>query len=95
MPIKLNSDTAQILRQKKEAKKIVDQILDENLESLMDDEGSATFAKQFYESYGSESPARALAIAQREMIRDETYSAPYYWAGYQLLGDGAGQASSQ
>ena len=61
----------------------------------VDDEGSATFAKQFYESYGSESPARALAIAQREMIRDETYSAPYYWAGYQLLGDGAGQASSQ
>lgn len=35
MPIKLNSSTLQISRKKQAAKKIVDQILDENMEYLM------------------------------------------------------------
>ena len=53
----------------------------------VDDEASAAFAKRFYYELGRATPTASLASAQREMIGDPQYSSPYYWAGYQLLGD--------
>lgn len=55
----------------------------------VDDEAAAIFAEFFYEELRSHSPGEALAAVQRRMSRDPRYAAPYYWAGYQLLGDGA------
>jgi CHAT domain-containing protein len=51
------------------------------------DEGAAVFAGRFYEQLGALAPAEALAAAQREMMKDLAYGSPYYWAGYQLIGE--------
>ncbi len=51
------------------------------------DDGAAVFAARFYEHLNRESPVVALAAAQRDMIADPQYSAPYYWAAYQASGD--------
>ncbi len=49
----------------------------------VEDEGAKELAGRFYgEVTGGAS--RALARAQRDMIADERYGAPYYWAAYQL-----------
>lgn len=53
------------------------------------DEGAAVFAERFYANLGSLPPAEALAAAQRDLLRSPRYASPYYWAGYQLSGDGA------
>jgi len=52
----------------------------------VEDAGAAVFAGLFYGHLTGSSPALALAEAQREMLAQELYSAPYYWATYQLAG---------
>ena len=55
----------------------------------IEDEGAAVFAEFFFEELSSAAewkPSNALARAQRMMLDDPTYSAPYYWAAYQLAG---------
>lgn len=53
------------------------------------DEGSAELMERFYRSWlvDGEAPAAALAAAQRSMWSDPSWSAPYHWAGFQLVGD--------
>ena len=52
----------------------------------MDDAASAIFARLFYKALTDMPPAAALASAQERMRNEEGYAAPYYWAGYQVLG---------
>ena len=52
----------------------------------VDDRAAAVFAGLFYDALKSGSSGFALAKAQRDMRADPRYAAPYYWAGYQLLG---------
>jgi CHAT domain-containing protein len=52
------------------------------------DAGAAEFASRFYAHLRSESPPEALASAQRDLFRSPRYRAPYYWAAYQVIGDG-------
>jgi CHAT domain-containing protein len=54
----------------------------------IDDEGAAEFADKFYAHRRDTDDAHALALAQREMMRESRYRSPYYWAGYQLSGAG-------
>jgi CHAT domain-containing protein len=56
------------------------------------DDGAAAFAEQFYTRVRALEPAEALAEAQRAMLRDRRYEAPYYWAGYMVSGDGRPRA---
>jgi len=58
----------------------------------IEDRGAAAFASSFYESLRDRPPAAALALAQRAMLRSRGYSAPYYWAAYQI--EGAGDAAN-
>jgi CHAT domain-containing protein len=56
----------------------------------VDDLTTAELMKGFYEGMlGPETlrPAAALRRAQARMARDPRWSAPYYWAGFQLQGD--------
>ena len=55
----------------------------------IDDAGAAEFVQHFYTAYQRASPGEALVEAQRRMISDPRYGAPYYWAAYQLAGTGA------
>jgi CHAT domain-containing protein len=52
------------------------------------DAGAAEFASRFYAHLRSESPPEALASAQRDLARSPRWRAPYYWAAYQVIGDG-------
>jgi CHAT domain-containing protein len=61
----------------------------------IEDEGAATFAGRFYTHLRESSPSDALALAQREMIRDSRFSAPYYWASYAISGEGLSTAEMQ
>ena len=54
----------------------------------IDDRGASEFAARFYQALRSASPADALAQAQRALIHDARYSAPYYWAAYTVSGAG-------
>ena len=54
----------------------------------IDDRAAAELARRFYGDLSSSSPADALANAQRTLIRDPRYSAPYYWAAYTVSGAG-------
>ena len=54
----------------------------------IEDEGSATFAERFYRELQKAPPFEALALAQRGMMSDPRFSSPYYWAPYQLVGNG-------
>ena len=47
------------------------------------------FAERFYRDLERVDPVGALAAAQRAMLLHPRYSAPYYWAGYRLAGDGS------
>jgi CHAT domain-containing protein len=51
------------------------------------DDGAAAFSEEFYSRLRSQGPSEALAAAQRRLLHHSGYSAPYYWAGYQLSGD--------
>ena len=52
------------------------------------DESAAEFAGRFFAGLPSSGAADALASAQRQMIADVRYRAPYHWASYQVSGDG-------
>ena len=52
------------------------------------DESAAQFAEHFYAGLGSQAAPDALAAAQRRMLADARYSAPYFWASYQVSGHG-------
>jgi CHAT domain-containing protein len=54
----------------------------------VEDDGAAAFAERFYRQLETASPAVALAAAQREMLADPRYRAPYHWAAYSLNGVG-------
>jgi CHAT domain-containing protein len=54
----------------------------------IDDRAAALFATRFYTDLASSSPIEALANAQRSLMRDSRYAAPYYWAAYTLSGSG-------
>jgi CHAT domain-containing protein len=55
----------------------------------IDDRGAAEFAAHFYRALASEAPPDALATAQRALVRDSRYGAPYYWAAYTVSGSGS------
>lgn len=53
----------------------------------IEDAGGAAFAEAFYGALAvSGSFEEALRAGQRQMISNTLYGAPYYWAGYQLIG---------
>jgi CHAT domain-containing protein/tetratricopeptide (TPR) repeat protein len=54
----------------------------------VEDDGAAAFAERFYRQLLTAPPAVALAAAQREMLADPRYRAPYHWAAYSLSGVG-------
>jgi CHAT domain-containing protein len=54
----------------------------------IDDEGSTRLVGHFYRHMQDGDVARALARAQRALLQDRTYDAPYYWAGFVLVGEG-------
>jgi CHAT domain-containing protein len=60
----------------------------------VEDEGAAAFAKRFYQELAGLPPPEAMAQAQRALIADATYGAPYYWAGYAVSGAGGLRAAS-
>jgi len=53
----------------------------------IDDRAAADLATRFYAGLAS-SPVEALAAAQRALLRDPKYAAPYYWAAYTVSGSG-------
>ncbi|HYO45675.1 MAG TPA: CHAT domain-containing protein [Gemmatimonadota bacterium] len=59
----------------------------------IDDRGAAELATRFYGHLRNRSPAEALALAQRDLLRSEAYRRPYYWAGYRISGDERSSAS--
>jgi CHAT domain-containing protein len=52
------------------------------------DDGAAAFARAFYAALAQAGPAEALAGAQRALARDPRFKSPFYWAAYQLVGEG-------
>jgi CHAT domain-containing protein len=52
------------------------------------DDGAAVFAAAFYEELGRAEAVEALVRAQRRMLSQPRYSAPRYWAAYELSGRG-------
>jgi CHAT domain-containing protein len=52
----------------------------------VEDQSAAELVQQFYGALGDVGAAEALAEAQRALLSDTRYSAPYYWAAYQLSG---------
>ncbi|KAF0207011.1 MAG: hypothetical protein FD167_5504 [bacterium] len=50
---------------------------------------STELMKRFYQKTLKENqpPAVALRVAQLEMLQDEKYKNPFYWAGFQLQGE--------
>jgi tetratricopeptide (TPR) repeat protein len=59
----------------------------------VEDSGAAAFAERFYTHIGVVGPAEALARAQRELLGQGQYRAPFYWAAYAV--SGAGVAGAQ
>ena len=55
----------------------------------VDDFGTAALMERFYEKHvrGGLTPARALRQAQLEMLDDEKYRFPYYWAAFTFQGE--------
>jgi CHAT domain-containing protein len=53
------------------------------------DKGAAAFAERFYTHLAVMPPPEALAAAQQDLLRSPGHAAPYYWAPYQVSGDGA------
>ena len=55
----------------------------------VEDKATAVLMRDFYESMLQKgmSPAAALRSAKLKMMRDEQWSAPYYWAGFVLQGE--------
>lgn len=61
----------------------------------VEDEGAAVFAAAFYGELGQTPAADALARAQRRLLSQPRYSAPFYWAAYELSGDGGALAEQR
>jgi len=62
----------------------------------VDDDAAAVLAESFYrEQSRRRDPVAALAGAQREVLADPRFGAPYYWAGYEVLGAGTGHEGAQ
>ena len=55
----------------------------------IEDRPTSRIIPQFYRALGGRSPAAALAIAQREAIRDPRTAAPRRWAAFAVAGAGA------
>ena len=55
----------------------------------IEDGAAAVFAERFYEGLRDNAAPEALAAAQRAMLRDPRYAAPYDWAAYTITGDAA------
>jgi CHAT domain-containing protein/tetratricopeptide (TPR) repeat protein len=53
----------------------------------IDDAGAAALAERFYENLRAQTPAEALAAAQRDLLATSRYARPFYWAGYQMIGE--------
>jgi len=54
----------------------------------VDDQATSLWMQYFYRALQqTRSPAVALRVAQRRMASDPQWSAPYYWAGFELAGD--------
>jgi CHAT domain-containing protein/Flp pilus assembly protein TadD len=55
----------------------------------VDDEGTATFMASFYQGMLQKglTPAAALRAAQLEMLQQEKWKSPYYWAAFTLQGE--------
>ncbi|MEG3860510.1 tetratricopeptide repeat protein, partial [Microcoleus sp. herbarium12] len=55
----------------------------------VDDEGTATFMESFYQGMLQKglTPAAALRAAQLEMLQQEQWHSPYYWAAFTLQGE--------
>ena len=55
----------------------------------VDDRATAVLMADFYESMLQKGlpPAAALRAAKLKMMRDKQWSAPYYWAGFELQGE--------
>ena len=53
----------------------------------IEDGAAAVFAERFYEGLRDNAAPEALAAAQRAMLRDPRYAAPYDWAAYTIMGD--------
>lgn len=56
---------------------------------------SEEFIKVFYGAARTKTIGRALQDAQRDLIRQPTYSHPFYWAPYFLVGEGSKTMLSQ
>jgi len=54
----------------------------------IDDAASEYLARAFYGSLRTHSAADALVSAQRTLLREARFAAPYFWAAYVLSGDG-------
>jgi CHAT domain-containing protein len=58
----------------------------------VNDEAAGALAEKFYEEMRERrDPVAALAGAQRALLSDPRFAAPYYWASYEVLGAGAGR----
>ena len=55
----------------------------------VDDRATAALMADFYEAMFDQNmpPAAALRFAKLKMMRDKQWSAPYYWAGFELQGE--------
>jgi len=63
---------------------------------LLHGPAAAVLAESFYrEQSRRRDPVAALAGAQREVLADPRFGAPYYWAGYEVLGAGTGHEGAQ
>jgi CHAT domain-containing protein len=52
------------------------------------DAGAAALTERFYAGLDQRAVPEALAAAQRGLIGDPRYGDPYYWAAFQVTGDG-------
>ena len=55
----------------------------------VDDEGTAVLMQKFYQKMLQQklAPAAALRAAQIEMMQQEKWQSPYYWAAFTLQGE--------
>jgi len=53
----------------------------------VDDQATVFLMQEFYANLSKNRPVKALQMAQKTMSQHEDWSAPYYWAGFRLMGD--------